>query len=129
MFDAPDVMRMAQELARHSGSRQAVVAGNIANADTPGFRAKDVPEFSTIYSDPQTRTEMQATREGHISGAQTSQEWVTIDAGGPASSNGNTVSVEEELVRANSAQSSHTLALTVYQSSLEILRTALGRGR
>ena len=129
MFEAPEVMRMAQDLARHSGTRQSLVARNIANSDTPGFRARDLKSFSDTYASPNRSIEPRMTRAGHqvtqIGGA----SWMSVDVGGTPSPNGNTVSLEDEMVRATRANSSHTLALTVYRSSLDILRTTIGRGR
>ncbi len=129
MFEAPEVMRMAQDLARYSGQRQSIVARNIANADTPGFRARDLDSFKDTMMRADPTLAAKATRAAHIQADQSIQRWATIDVGGRASPNGNTVSLEEEMVRATRAQSSHTLALTVYKSSLDIMRTAMGRGR
>ena len=53
----------------------------------------------------------------------------STDLGGEASPNGNTVSLEQEMVRGTQAKSNHDLALTVYKTSLDIIRTSLGRGR
>ena len=46
MFEKLEITRMAQALAAQSGSRMAVIAQNVANADTPGYKAKDVPAFA-----------------------------------------------------------------------------------
>ncbi|MEM9970757.1 MAG: FlgB family protein [Pseudomonadota bacterium] len=129
MFDTPDVMRLAQDLARYAGTRQSVIARNIANADTPGFRARDLEDFSEAFTRA-SRDMMQATtRPGHQTGAPFEARWSTVDTGGRPSPNGNTVSLEEEMVRSTRAQSDHTTALTVYKYSLDIMRSAIGRGR
>ena len=39
MTNPPDLMNLAFAAARHAAARQEVIAQNIANADTPGFRA------------------------------------------------------------------------------------------
>ena len=44
MFAKLELTRMAQALASHSGARMDVIARNVANADTPGYRARDVVE-------------------------------------------------------------------------------------
>ncbi len=129
MFETPDVMRMAQDLARYAGTRQSVIARNIANADTPGFQAQDLTSFSDTYAQTTRAVTLATTRPGHQPGSAFGPTWTTVDAGGRPSPNGNTVSLEEEMVRATRASSDHTTALTVYRSSLDILRTALGRGR
>ena len=129
MFETPDVMRLAQDLARYAGTRQSVIARNIANADTPGFRARDLEGFAEAYARGTDKVTLETTRQGHQTGAPLSSSWSTVDAGGRPSPNGNTVSLEEEMVRATRASSDHNTALTVYRSSLDILRTAIGRGR
>ncbi len=128
MFETPDVMRMAQELARYSGARQAVIAKNIANADTPGYRAQDLTGFAEALRSLDS-TSLRQTREGHLPASERSGAWEVVEVAGRASPNGNTVSLEEEMVRGTRAQSDHNLALTIYRSSLDVMRSALGRGR
>ena len=128
MFETPNVMRMAQDLARYSGARTSLIAKNIANADTPGYRARDFFSFADAQS-ARLGTDMRQTRAGHRIAGQGNVPWRVIDAGGTPSPNGNTVSLEEEMVRATRAQSDHNMALAVYRGSLDILRGALGRGR
>ncbi len=128
MFEAPELMRIAQDLARHSGTRQSVIASNIANSDTPGYKAQDLTPFAEIFRSP-SEIDLRQTRLGHLSSADRFAPWSTEDAGGTPSPNGNTVSLEDEMVKATRASSNHTLALTVYKSSLDIIQTTLGRGR
>lgn len=51
MFNKIEVMQMAQAMATHAGLRQTAVSQNIANADTPGYKARDVAEFAATYED------------------------------------------------------------------------------
>ncbi|MCY0093510.1 flagellar basal body rod protein FlgB [Hoeflea ulvae] len=44
--------------------RQSVVAGNIANANTPGYATREVAAFQAVLE--QTGTRMAATHPGHI---------------------------------------------------------------
>ncbi len=129
MLDAPYLMKMAQSLARHAGARQAQIAKNIANADVPGYRARDLVEFSETYRQATSNTEIKATRAGHVTEAVSRARYQTLDLGGEAAPNGNNVSVEQQMMLGTDAKSSHDLALTVYKSSLDILRTSLGKGR
>ena len=129
MLDAPYLMKMAQSLAKHAGARQAQIAKNIANADTPGYRARDLVEFSKTYQQSGNGTELRTTRSGHVSANPSRARFETFDLGGEASLNGNTVAIEREMARSTDAKSSHDLALSVYKSSLDILRTSLGKGR
>lgn len=129
MLKAPYVMRLAQDLARHASARQTQIAKNIANADTPGYRSRDVVDFAETFNDSRPAEPMRASRAGHMSAGPSAAVFRTFDAGGEAAPNGNTVSIEDEMVRATQAKSDHDLSLTIYKTSLDIIRTSLGRGR
>ena len=129
MLETPYVMKLAQDLARHSGARQAQIAKNIANADTPGYRARDLSDFSESYRKNETSTAMRVSRTGHMARSDLAGNIRTLDLGGEAAPNGNNVSLEEQMSLSTDARSKHELALTVYRSSLDILRTSMGRGR
>ncbi len=124
MLDSLDIMRLARGLAAHAGERQSVIAKNIANADTPGFKAQDLAPFQAEMVAQSTR--MKATRAGHIgAGESLSADARLMDVGVEDSPNGNSVSLETEMLRAVDARRSHDLALTVYRNSLDILRSAV----
>jgi flagellar basal-body rod protein FlgB len=46
---------------------------------------------------------------------------------GPMSPNGNSVSLEQEIFNSAEAMGQHSLALSVYTKSMDLLRTAIGR--
>ncbi len=128
MFEKLDVVRMAQALAAHAGARQEAIARNVANADTPGYRALDLPDFAATYQ-ASVPGAMRATRPGHL-GAQDQVAAPTLRAaGGSGAPNGNTVSLEGEMVKAVEVRQQHDMALAIYRSATTILRTSLGRGR
>ncbi len=126
MFTTLEIMRMANALATHSGSRVGVIAENIANADTPGFRARDLPDFETTWADSEGKG-MRATRPGHIGTLPTVQVAAPIQRDGPGAPNGNTVSLQDEMVRAAQSRQDHDMALAIYKNAADILRAALGR--
>ena len=113
MFDELTILKDASALARHSALRHRVIAENIANANTPGYRAKDVEDFREAYlgggRDPQV-------------GFQSVE--APFDAAKP---NGNSVSLQEEMVKSAQAEGRHDAAMAVYRKTLDILRISLGR--
>jgi flagellar basal-body rod protein FlgB len=127
VFDRLDMFQMASGLARHAAARQAVVARNIANADTPGYRAQDIADFRTTWRQPDMQDRggprYLNARDLHSRGLRL----VPIDAGGAADPNGNSVNLETEMLRGIEAQRAHSRALRIYGSALGILRTSLGR--
>jgi flagellar basal-body rod protein FlgB len=126
MFETLEVFRMAGAMARHAGSRQSVVAANIANADTPGYRARDVLPFADSYRAAATG-DLRQTRAGHLSTTGSDGGPRVTDAPGPSSPNGNTVSLETEMFRSVDAKRQHDRALAIYRASLDLARSSLGR--
>lgn len=122
MFGKLEVLQAAQAMARHASARQAHVARNIANADTPGYRATDLPPFEQAYRGQSGH--LRLTRAGHID---TTEAQRAFDRPGEQSPNGNTVSLEIEMLNAADIRGSHNRALAIYGKSLDILRASLGR--
>ena len=124
MFAKLELTRMAQELAAHSGARMDIIARNVANADTPGYRAQDVTAFADIYT---SGGEMRATRSGHIGSVISARAPDVTPSGGSEAPNGNDVSIEMEMVKSASARQDHEMALAIYRASSGVVRASLGR--
>jgi flagellar basal-body rod protein FlgB len=126
MFEKLELTRMAQTMAAQAGARLGVIAQNVANADTPGYKAADMPTFAESYSEPDIK--MRATRAGHFTGSDGDMPSPVIHrSNGAGAPNGNTVSLEQEMVKAASARQDHEMALAIYRNTSSILRAALGR--
>ena len=127
MFERLEMFRLAGGLAEHARQRQTVAAQNIAQADTPGYRALAVADFASSHAagggDPFA---MRATRPGHLSG-ETRAAARVIEAKSPASLDGNTVSIEAEMASAARARGDHDRALAIYRNGLSVLRASLGK--
>jgi len=128
MFQTPKILGMAVSMAENAATRLSAVAQNVANADTPGYRAKDAPDFAQTYSEASS-FQLRSTRPGHLAApSDVGDGALTIRAGGHMSPNGNNVSLEDEMMRAAGLRQDHDTALAIYKKSLDILRTSLGRG-
>ena len=128
MFEKLEVFQMSQAMARHAALREGAIATNIANADTPGYRAKDVVSFAESYRMEHAQP-MRATRAGHIGADGAYTISVSADPASDATSpDGNGVSIEDEMVKAVDVKRQHDRALAIYKSSLNVLRASLGRG-
>ncbi|MCA0204656.1 FlgB family protein [Pararhodobacter sp.] len=115
MFDSLDIMRMAQAFAAHAATRQQAVSQNVANADTPGYRSRDAIPFTEYWRASQERV----LARGDILRADEQPATVAPD--------GNTVSVEFEMMRAVEARQQHEMALGIYAMSRDLLRASLGK--
>jgi flagellar basal-body rod protein FlgB len=127
MFEKLGIFSMAQAMAKHGAARQAVIAENVANADTPGYRARDIDSFAETYrTDPSGA--LRTTRAGHFI-ADEAQGYAPdpqeVYRPGAQSPNGNSVSLEQEMFAAAEAKQEHDQALAIYRSALTVLRTAV----
>ncbi|KMK65559.1 FlgB family protein [Puniceibacterium sp. IMCC21224] len=133
MFQNLDIFKTAMALARHAGTRQAVSAQNIANADTPGYQARVVSDFAETVQAGKNRPgagslPLRATRSGHMLGQRTSDTATITESRSLVDPNGNGVALEEEMLVAVEAKRDHERALAIYRSNMTLLRTSLGRG-
>jgi flagellar basal-body rod protein FlgB len=126
MLEDLRITKMAEALANHAASRLDLIARNVAQADTPGYKAMDLPDFAKVYRDA-AEGGMRATRPGHFTTSMTAAEPMAQPSGGEASPDGNTVSVEREMVKSVEVRQDHDMALAVYSSARDILRASLGR--
>lgn len=122
MFQSLDIFRTSMAMARHAGQMQAHSAQNIANADTPGYRATDMAAFHTLVQ--MDGRAQRSTRAGHIHTpwAEATRPRTDREQADP---NGNTVSLETEMVKAVDAKRQHDRALSIYRSGLSILRASI----
>ena len=131
MFENLNVFKMAHAMAVHAGQRQAVAAENVANADTPEFKARDIAPFAETYEQngfSSTTFALKATRGNHLNGGFAQQGAEPFnDPNGISSPNGNTVSLENEMLKSLNAKRQHDRALAIYRSSMNVLRATLSR--
>jgi flagellar basal-body rod protein FlgB len=118
---------------RWQQARQRLLAENVANADTPDFRGKDLksPSFtpSGIRAPSQPAVAVATTAIGHIAGRPIGGAGFSErrQAGFEVTPNGNAVNLEEEMMKAAENQIDYQAVSTLYQRSLGVLKTAIGR--
>ncbi len=128
MFDKLEVFQIAHAMARHAGSRHGVIVQNMANADTPGYKARDIAAFEALVSNNAFDFSQRATRASHLNDSQSSRIAAVFERPDAMTDpNGNSVSLEREMMHAVDAKRQHDRALAIYRSSLTILRSAIGR--
>jgi flagellar basal-body rod protein FlgB len=114
--------------------RQSVIAQNIANADTPGYQAKDLaePNFKEIAGRMQLAASLPlaTTSRKHLQGDMptvTTTGVVKRPSTYERNPNGNNVVIEEEMMRVAENQAEYQKVLNLYRKSVDMFRTALGR--
>jgi flagellar basal-body rod protein FlgB len=126
MFQNLEMFKTAMSMARHAGFKQALTSQNVANADTPRYKARGVGEFADLVRPGGSGLDLKTTRSNHLgpTGASRSTE---VTQGGSGEPNGNSVDLETEILNSVDAKRQHDRALAVYQASLGMLRSTLSK--
>lgn len=106
-------------------ARQKVLAENVANADSPGFRPVDL---KAPKADGGLGVSLARTSAGHmsLSGGNGGFD----NTGAPrfeTTPNGNAVSLEDEMMKVAQNQSDYQLAASLYSKGLGLMKIAIGR--
>ena len=109
------LFNLASQQARWLSARQAAIAGNIANANTPGYAAVDVEPFQKVLS--RAAALPMATQAGHRVGA-SGGDWSmqTDDTAVPLSPSGNGVVLEDELLKAGEVRRAFEMNTAIVKS-------------
>lgn len=139
MLSGIDLFQVAGDRMRYLTERQTLIARNIANADSPGYKAQDlapfVPNLSTSGATPAgvLPVSLAQTNPMHLQlepDAVESQQPVDTEADyGGEKPTGNTVSVEEQMIKSADVSNSFAMATAVYTKSISIMKTAVDYGR
>ncbi len=120
-----EILDLAQGMASYASKRQMVISENIANADTPGYKARDLRPFSESYAQD---FRLKTSRPQHFAAGFPSTALTAIaETNAEAAPNGNTVSLEQEMTKAAELRNQYDMALGIYRKSLDILRLSLGK--
>ncbi|HVK43076.1 MAG: flgB [Phenylobacterium sp.] len=120
----------------HLGERQRLISQNVANSDTPGYTPTDLKAYSfeaQMKAQGTPSVTQAVTQVGHMASTarkpapfkpiKTKDSETTLD--------GNSVVLEEEMMKMAQARMNYDAAISFYQKSLGMLRTASrppGRG-
>lgn len=120
------------EKMRWHQTRQGLLAENVANAETPRYRGRDLKAFG--FED-----HMRTMATGTIATTATQPMHFAVtgtdaDGFGPRRLNsfeitpeGNGVTLEDEMMKVAQNQMDYQTVTTLYSRSMKLLRTALGR--
>src|SRR5690606_8686470 len=128
--DLPIFAALRNKMQWHQ-TRQTLLAENVAHAETPGYRARDLTPFSVEDSGRRTGPVVAtaATNARHYSvageparamGARTMNSFEIMPEG-------NGVTLEEEMMKVTTNQMDYQAATTLYSRSMRILKIALGK--
>jgi flagellar basal-body rod protein FlgB len=123
-----DVFRMAKQKMGWITERQAVLATNIANADSPNYRAKDLKaiNFSRML-DSARQMHVARTTSGHIVGSAGRSDFRTVRerTGDVYEVNPN----DNTVIKVSESTMQYQLATNIYNKNLSMLKMAAGQNR
>ncbi len=122
-------------------SNQSVLSQNVAHADTPGYKAQELEkqDFSSLVDDlsgsekgmrtaPSTKLRTTDARHMAPGGSMADSPDAKEMKGGEESPTGNTVVLEEEMLKVADNQMQYGMVVNLYKKNMGLLKIALGKG-
>jgi len=119
------LFEVAAEKAQWLAARQTAIASNVANANTPGYRALDIEPFSAVLD--ASPIEMAATSPAHLSQAQSQAGGLREIEVEPAEQtlSGNTVNLEQQMINLGEVNRDYTMSANIRRAFHQLLLSAL----
>ena len=118
---------LAEKRLTWTAQRQGVLASNIANANTPGYQARDVQSFASLLSG-HGAVEPAKTQPGHMAGTVPSGlASLLTDSPKARSLDGNTVALDQQLTKVADTETTQALVTTIWKKYKGMFSMALGR--
>ena len=128
--DDISVLNTLRDVLGFHNARQRVIAENVANANTPGYTPSDISQSQferVLAGQARNAAGLRVTDARHFGGADAGVSGQLRPERTPDSettANGNSVVIEEQMVRANENRMRFESALSLYQKSLNLIRLA-----
>ena len=116
---------LAGRQARWLATSQSVIAANVSNASTPGYRAQAVQPFSEVLD--KTQLQLASTDPGHLALDPMQVQAAAIKEETPweVTDSGNSVSLEQELIKSGDVNRSYALNTGIVKSFHAMLMSAV----
>ncbi len=114
--------------------RQEVLAHNIANANTPKYKAEDIQKFDFKHVLQERRSkpiQVAMTNPGHLKGRSSQQrDFKVTEDRKPyeTAPDGNSVVLEEQMVKTNETAVNHNMMVQLYRKHLAMVKLVVRRG-
>ena len=119
------LFQVASQKAQWLSARQVAVADNVANANTPGYRALDVQPFSTFLN--ASPIALASTNPGHITPADASLDSLKEIEAEPSEEtmSGNTVSLEQQMINLGEVNRDFSMTANIRRAFHQLLLLAI----
>ncbi len=105
--------------------RQALLAQNIANANTPGYVAKDLQPFAQTLAS--ALPQLAVSNPAHLSTTAVTGRTDPRIRPAERAPDGNAVSLDEQLTKVADTEGAQTLVTNLYHTYLGLFRTVIGK--
>ncbi len=121
-LDKIALMNMLQAKMKYNSARQEVIAENIAGADVPGYKRKDIqkPDFKDMVKS--SMVSLETTNPKHIAGTNSVSNAVTYETESD-------VELDMEAIELMKNNGDFAKAATTYKKMLALMREAIDGGR
>lgn len=118
---------LAEKRLMWTAQRQSVLAANIANANTPGFQARDVESFATVLAGSGP-IEPVRTQPAHMAGTvPAGLASLITDPPEARALDGNSVKLDQQLTEVADTETTQSLVTNIWKEYMGMFNTALGR--
>lgn len=116
---------MASQQAHWLSVRQAVIADNVANANTPGFEALDVRPFAEVLDN--TQLQLATTNPAHlpIEAASARSQSLKPSDNWEVTNSGNSVGIEQQMMHAGEVNRAFSLNTGILKAFHGMLMTSV----
>ncbi len=121
-----DLFSLAEQRLDWVSRRQELLAQNVANANTPGYEARDLKPFESLLQSKVVS--LAATSPLHLAATSDPAEQDRAEIVTERAPDGNAVSLDTELTKLADTDGMHELATNLYTKYLGMFRLALGKG-
>lgn len=133
MLEDLSLFSMANKTLNWLAKRQTVLAENVANANTPSYKAKDVAplDFKNTLARTNAPVAAVTTNPMHIEAtiAQPMRTDIVAERRPQESTpNGNSVLIEDQMEKIGQVKSRYEMTLNLFQKNLSMIKISLGKG-
>jgi flagellar basal-body rod protein FlgB len=121
----PYVFQLASQRTQWLSTRETLIAGNVANANTPGYRATDLQPFSSVLDS--TQVSMATTSPLHITDPQDALNAgrTTEPDASEETISGNSVQLEDEMIKLGDVNREYTMSTNIKRALHQMMLSAL----
>jgi flagellar basal-body rod protein FlgB len=119
-----DIFNILERQIQAANVRHGVIASNIANVDTPGFKARDVKFDDALET---ATIELRKTSPAHLGGGGGGSDGQVAVEPRPAWGDGNNVELDMEVAKMTENAVFFQTAVTLLSTNIRMFKTALRR--